>query len=99
MKIHPDWSNNGSVAVTFDDDDDSETYSDFSRFLSHFNINFTTFKLRGAKTASMVIPVSVKDTNEEKVSEPDNSDSVAENENEDDTVENNVVKKKKKKSS
>lgn len=60
MKLHPDWNDNGSVAITFDDDEDdaSETYSDFSRLLNMFNINFTTFKLRGSKTASMVIPLS-----------------------------------------
>ena len=60
MKLHPDWNSNGSVAVTFDDDDDdaSETYSDFSRLLNIFTVNFTTFKLRGSKTASMVIPLS-----------------------------------------
>ena len=70
MKLHPDWNNNnGSVAVTFDDDDDdaSETYSDFSRLLNIFNVNFTTFKLRGSKTASMVIPLSfLKENNTSK---------------------------------
>ena len=107
MKIHPDWSDNGSVAITFDDDGDdaSETYSDFSRLLKHFNVNFTTFKLRGSTTASMVIPVSctsqkiednvrpsVEDTPTSN-NEVENSENT-ENENEGDGV---VIKKKKKK--
>ena len=106
MKIHPDWSSNGSVAITFDDDgeDATETYSDFSRLLKHFKVDFTTFRLRGSKTASMVVPVHVAENThfEEQNTTSTNEESVER----EDTTENNehsevnseiVVKKKKKK--
>ena len=109
MKIHPDWSDNGSVAVTFDDDgeESSETYKDFSKLLKHFNINFTTFKLRGSSTASMVIPVS--SSAPEKAVCEERAHSISENTNTNEehseTVDDEsntdgvVIKKKKKKSS
>ena len=101
MKIHPDWSSNGSVAITFDDDgeDAAETYSDFSRLLKHFNISFTTFKLRGSTTASMVVPITAM----ENTSQTENVSSSQETEREEESTDVNndtddvVVKKKKKK--
>ena len=111
MKLHPDWNSNGSVAVTFDDDDDdaSETYSDFSRLLNIFNVNFTTFKLRGSKTASMVIPLSFlsENTTSKDSCDDENINDICDTRNdEDDPVnehsneqssEHVIVKKKKKK--
>ena len=103
MKIHPDWSTNGSIAITFDDDGDdaSETHSDFSRFLKIFNIKSTTFKLRGSQTASMVIPISVEETTENETNQSSSEVNNDNNndDNEDGDVENAVVKKKKKKHS
>jgi hypothetical protein len=110
MKLHPDWNNNGSVAVTFDDDDDdaSETYSDFSKLMNIFNVNFTTFKLRGSKTASMVIPLSFlsenttskdscDDENINDICATRNDDDVSEVNESTDSTDNVIVKKKKKK--
>ena len=107
MKIHPDWSDNGSVAVTFDDDgeESSETYNDFSRLLKHFNINFTTVKLRGSSTASMVIPVSssvperpVHEERTQSITENTDEDQ-SENIDEENNTDGVIIKKKKKKNS
>jgi hypothetical protein len=112
MKIHPDWNNNGSVAITFDDEDDdaSETYGDFSKFLNLFNVKFTTFKLKGSKTASMVIPINIPTEDSsthsttnvdiENAPEVNSTERTDETRDDDDTVESTdsvVIKKKKKK--
>ena len=112
MKIHPDWNSNGSVAITFDDDDEdaSETYNDFSKFLNLFNVKFTTFKLKGSKTSSMVVPITIPTENNtsSNISDVPNEievNPILERGNEDtedsevnnDSTDNVVIKKKKKK--